>query len=222
MSQVIKVPAELREVQGKGASRRLRREGLVPGVIYGGDRKPANIQIPQKFLLHALEDDAFYTSILEVEAGEKRQKAILRDLHRHPFKLQIMHIDLQRISDDEELRIFVPLHFVNEAKSPAGKKSGVVISHLTNELEILCLPKNLPEFIEVDLAELEVGGSIHLNEIVLPEGVSLVAHTEEELTATVVNAQHVQIQKVETEDADAEAESEGEGERDREEDRDDD
>ena len=203
MSQKIEIPVEVRETQGKGASRRLRLKGMVPGIIYGGDRDPRMIQIPQTFLRKALENDAFYTSILEVKSGERTQKVVLRDLQRHPAKGDVTHIDLLRISDKHAIRMLVPLHFINEAKSPAGKKSGVVISHQINEIEISCLPKDLPENIEVDLADMDVGDVVQLKDIKLPEGVTLTAtlsHDEVELNRAAVTAQHIQIQTV-TEEA---------------------
>ena len=204
MSEIITIPCEVRKTQGKGASRRLRHEGLVPGILYGGDRDPVNLQIPHRFLFHALENEAFYTSVMELEAGEKRQKVILRDLQRHPFKPLIMHIDFQRIDEKSELRMLVPLHFINEAKSPAGKKSGVVISHQMTELAVSCLPKNLPEFIEVDLAELEVGDIVHLGDITLPEGVKLIAH-DDELGTPVVTTSHITAPKTTEEEGAPEA-----------------
>ena len=176
MSKTYEVPAELREDVGKGASRRLRHANKVPAVVYGGTRAPTNLMVEHDFLLHAADDEAFHASILELKISDgRRQKVILRDLQRHPYKLRILHVDFQRVSDDHELRIAVPLHFVNEATSPAGKKAGVVISHQITELEISALPKDLPEFIEVDLAKLKPGERVMLSEIKLPEGVTVPA-----------------------------------------------
>ncbi|MGV6851746.1 MAG: 50S ribosomal protein L25/general stress protein Ctc [bacterium] len=174
MAIAYKVPAELREDQGKGASRRLRREGKVPAIVYGGERKPANIQLPHNYLLKVLADEAFQTSILELIVGDKvKQKVVLRDVQMHPFKLQVMHLDFQRILDDQVIKISVPLHFIGGEESPAGKASGVVISHQMTEVDIACLPANLPEFLEVDLSAMEAGMIIHLSDIKLPEGVEL-------------------------------------------------
>ncbi|MEM9303757.1 MAG: 50S ribosomal protein L25/general stress protein Ctc [Pseudomonadota bacterium] len=203
MADVIEIPVEIRETQGKGASRRLRRENLVPGIVYGGNREPQAIQLSQYFLSKALEDESFYTSILSIKAGEKAQRVILRDLQRHPVKPIIMHIDFQRISDDEAIRMSVPIHFVNEASSPAGKKSGVVISHQLNELEISALPGDLPEFIEIDLVEMDVGDNFYLRDVKMPEGVTLTAQ-EEELDRAVASAVEVKSQR-------AAEEAEGEG-----------
>jgi len=174
MSKTYEVPAEVREDVGKGASRRLRHANKVPAVLYGGSRDPVNLVLEHDFILHAVDDEAFHASILNLKTGDGRaQKVVLRDLQRHPYKLRIMHVDFQRISDDHELRIAVPLHFVNEESSPAGKKGGVVISYQVTELEISALPKDLPEYIEIDLSGLEPGGRVMLSDIELPEGVSV-------------------------------------------------
>ncbi len=194
MSDIIEIPVELRETQGKGASRRLRRQDLVPGIVYGGDRAPQAIQVSQFFLKKALADEAFYTSILKISAGGKAQKVILRDLQRHPVKPMVMHIDFQRIDENEALRMSVPIHFINEEASPAGKKAAVVVSKQINEIEVSCLPGDLPEYIEIDLADLDVGDSIVLRDVTLPEGVTLmaaIAHDEAELDRTVVSAAEV-------------------------------
>ncbi len=194
MSKSIEVPVEIREVSGKGASRRLRREGLVPGILYGGDKESVSLQIPQNFLWRALQDESFYTSVVELTVGDKTQRAILRDLQRHPFKQEIMHIDFQRVTKGQKLTILVPLHFINEEQSPAGKKSGVVISHQINEVEVECRARDLPEYLEVDLGELEVGEIIHLSDIKLPGGVELVDLQHDGEDRIVASAQHVQVQ----------------------------
>lgn len=188
MSELLEIPVELRETQGKGASRRLRHQGLVPGIVYGGHRPPQAIQLPQFFLAKALENEAFYTSVMQLTAGGKAQKVVLRDLQRHPVKPMVMHIDFQRVMDDEVVRMTVPLHFMNEATSPAGKKSGVVISHQLNEVEISCLPGDLPEYVEVDLAAMDVGDTVTLRQIQLPAGVTLTAHDDAGLDQPVVSA----------------------------------
>ena len=173
MSKTYKIPAEMRTDVGKGASRRLRRAGRVPAVVYGGDREPASITIDHAFLLHEVETEAFHSSVLELNVGKKKQQVILRDLQRHPFKPLLIHADFQRISAKQSLRLSVPIHFVNEEGSPAGKQAGVVISHQVVEVEIEALPGNLPEYLEVDLANLEPGESVMLSEIKLPEGVTI-------------------------------------------------
>ena len=212
MSNMIEVPAEIRNESGKGASRRLRHQGLVPGILYGSGRDPVALQIGHKYLSRALEEESFYTSILELAVGDgRRQRVILRDLQRHPFKPQIMHIDFQRVSETEKLRINVAVHFVNQDQSPAGKQSGVVVSHQITEIEISCLPKDLPEFLSLDLVDLDVGDIIHLSEIPLPDGVEItaLAYGDESIDSPVVTAQHVAVQVEET-DEDAAADEAGE------------
>lgn len=174
MSKIYEVPAELREDVGKGASRRLRRANKVPAVVYGGERPPANLTLEHDFILHASEDEAFHSSVLQLKVQDGRtQKVIVRDIQRHPFKPRILHVDFQRVMADQKVRISVPLHFVNEERSPAGKMAGVVVSHQMTEVEIEALPGNLPEFIEVDLAKLEPGERVMLSEIPLPGGVEV-------------------------------------------------
>jgi large subunit ribosomal protein L25 len=170
------IVAELREDVGKGASRRLRRQGQVPAVIYGGDRAPVALTLDQEELLHAADSESFFSSVLEIQAGkDKKQQAVVRDMHRHPYKPVIMHIDFMRVSAKEAIRISVPVHFVGEEESPAGRASGVVIQHQMTEIEISALPKDLPEFIEVDLSEMDGGDSVMLSDIVLPKGVQIPA-----------------------------------------------
>jgi len=206
MSNMIEVPAEIRNESGKGASRRLRHQGLVPAILYGAGNDPVALQVGQQYLLRALEEESFYTSILELKVGDgRRQRVILRDLQRHPFKPQIMHIDFQRISETEKLRISVPVHFMNQDQSPAGKQSGVVVSHQITEVEISCLPKHLPEFLSLDLSTMEVGDIIHLSEVPLPEGVEItaLAYGEDSIDSPVVTAQHI-AEQVEPIDEEAE------------------
>lgn len=210
MATAMELPAEIRELQGKGASRRLRRAGLVPGIVYGGGKDPVAIQLQHAGLIRATENESFYSSILELTVGDGRtQKVVLRDLHRHPAAELIMHIDFQRVSDKEKLRISVPLNFTGEEESPAGKQSGVVISHQMTEIEISCFPKDIPEHIEVDLSEMDVGDSVHLAQIKLPEGVEIIALTHGDAgELTVASAQHVQTAATTTDEEGEEAEGE--------------
>ena len=164
--------AEPREDVGRGASRRLRRTGKVPGIIYGSNKSPTAISLNHDDVIHHLEQEAFYSHILTVSIGKEKQKVVLKDLQRHPYKAQLLHIDLQRISESEKLTMRVPIHFLNEDKCVGVKQSGGVISHIMSEIEISCLPKDLPEFIEIDLANLDVGDAIHLGDLQLPEGVA--------------------------------------------------
>jgi len=194
MSDTNFITAEIREDVGKGASRRLRRSGKVPAVIYGGQKDPVALTVEQRELLHAAEEESFYASVLEIRVGEDRvQQAVVRDIHRHPHKPLIMHIDFMRVSATEAIRMSVPLHFVGEEESPAGKKSGVVIQHQVTDVEISALPKHLPEFIEVDLSNMGPGESIMLSEIELPEGVTIpaLAIDPEENDASVANAIYI-------------------------------
>jgi len=160
--------------QGKGASRRLRREGLVPAIVYGGTgRNPQSITLRHNELLRHLQDEAFYSQIISVSFGDASENVILRDLQRHPAKPVIMHVDLQRVTDDEEISVNVSLHFINADISMGVKTQGGAVSHIASEVKVSCLPKNIPAFIEVDLQELEKGQILHMSDIKLPEGVSL-------------------------------------------------
>ncbi len=195
MSNSNSIIAEIREDVGKGASRRLRHAGKVPAVIYGGDRDAVALTLDQDELLHASGNESFFSSILEIKVGKKiTQQAIVRDMHRHPFKPIIMHIDFMRVSAKELIRISVPVHFIGEEESPAGKASGVVIQHQMTEIEISALPKDLPEFIAVDLSDMEAGEAVMLSEVKLPEGVEIPALAQEgdDNDASVANAIYIQ------------------------------
>lgn len=165
--------AEPRDNVGKGASRRLRRTGKVPGVVYGTEKDAVSIQFEHDDLMHHLEKEAFYSHILTLKVGKKSEEVVLRDLQRHPFKPKIMHIDLQRIKATEKISMRVPIHILNESECPGVKDEKGIVNSLMTQLEVLCLPKDLPEYIEVDIAEFNVGDSLHLNEIKLPKGVEL-------------------------------------------------
>lgn len=175
---VFKVNAELRDDVGKGASRRLRHAGKVPVVLYGGDREPRTLTLEHNKVLKLVEDEAFFSSIIEFSAdGGKKQQVVLKDVQRHPSKPVIMHMDFLRVNEKQEITMSVPLHFLGGEGSPAGKSSRVMIDYQMNEVEIICLPGDLPEYIEVDVSTFDVGDNLHLSEIKLPEGVSLVAFT---------------------------------------------
>jgi large subunit ribosomal protein L25 len=174
MSENLTINAETRSDMGKGASRRLRYAGLVPGIIYGGEKEPEMITVEHNKLLHQLEDEAFYSSILTVNVGGDEQQVVLKDLQRHPAKPFVMHLDLLRISKKTAIKMQVPLHFTNEETAP-GVKAGGTASHNMTEVEISCLPADLPEFIAVDVGGMEIGDSIHLSELKLPEGVEIPA-----------------------------------------------
>jgi large subunit ribosomal protein L25 len=187
------IVAEFREDVGKGASRRLRRKGKVPAIIYGGHRDPVALTLQQTALLHAADQESFYASIIEIRVGDDlTQQAVVRDMHRHPFKPIIMHVDFMRVSAGELLTMAVPIHFIGEERSPAGKTSGVVIQHHMTDVEIEALPQDLPEFLSVDLSSMNVGDSIMLSDIPLPQGVTIPALTSgSEHDVAIANAIHV-------------------------------
>lgn len=169
--QLFEINAEPRHDVGKGASRRLRKSGKVPGIIYGAHQEAATICVDQNKLLHQLENEAFYSHILTLNLGAESGKVVLKDLQRHPYKLAILHVDFQRVSETEELTMRIPIHFINEDVCAAIKTGGGVVSHIMSDIEITCLPKHLPEYIVVDLANVNLGESIHLGDLILPEGV---------------------------------------------------
>lgn len=202
------VNAQPRELQGKGASRRLRRTNKVPAIVYGGHANPASIQVDEFELNKHLEHESFYSHVLTLKTPSGDESVVLKDVQRHPAKALILHVDFQRVVAGEELKMHVPLHFVNEGGSPA-KKAGGVIEHLANEVEVSCLPKDLPEFIEVDCAALEIDASIHLSNLTLPAGVTLVALAHED-NATVCVAHKTRAVADDTEEAGEAAEEGGE------------
>ncbi|GAA5444161.1 50S ribosomal protein L25 [Microbulbifer sp. NBRC 101763] len=204
----IKLNAIARSDEGKGASRRLRRlEGRVPGIIYGGEAEPQSVSLLQKDLFKALENEAFFSSMLTVDIDGKEEKVILRDLQRHPAKQLLLHIDFQRVSASTKVHVKVPLHFLNEDTSK-GVKAGGIVSHTLTELEVNAPAGKLPEFIEVDLADLELDGILHISDLKLPEGVESADLSHGEDHNLVVASIHKPRGAVE---ADAEAEA-GEGE----------
>lgn len=165
-----------RSVQGTSASRRLRRASRVPAIVYGGKEQPVSVELDHNEIYHALRKEQFHASILQMQLEGKSHQVLLRSVQWHPYKQIVMHVDFQRVSADQVLNTKVPLHFTNTEISPAVKLSAAIISHVMTELEISCLPANLPQFIEVDLSKLVGGASIHLADIVLPKGVTYVAH----------------------------------------------
>jgi len=174
MQENFEINAVSRSDQGKGASRRLRREGMVPGIIYGGGKDPEMFATNHNELIQHLDHESFYSHILTVNVDGKGQKVVLKDLQRHPSKPFVTHMDLLRVAEGDRIKMHVPLHFLNEATAP-GVKAGGQISHTMTDVEVICEAKDLPEFIEVDLGALNVGEIVHLSELKLPEGVALVA-----------------------------------------------
>ncbi len=173
MAEDFDLIAEFRDDMGKGASRRLRREGKVPAILYGAGRPPRNLAFDHNRVLQQLENESFYSSVLSVKVGDKEQAVILKDLQRHPAKRQILHMDLQRIREDEEIRMNVPIHFLNEATAPGVKQDGGKVSRLISDVEVVCLPKNLPEYLEVDIGDLGLDEMRYISDIPLPEGVEI-------------------------------------------------
>lgn len=165
-----------RAKQGTGASRRLRVTGRVPGIVYGGSAEPQMIELDHNALWQAIKKEAFHSSILEMELGGQVSKVLLRDLQMHPYKQQILHVDFQRVDANTRLHMKVPVHYSGEEESPAVKIDKCLVNHVVTELEIACLPADLPEFIAVDLSGLKKGVSLHVNDITLPKGVKVVTH----------------------------------------------
>jgi large subunit ribosomal protein L25 len=205
MSISFEVQAETRDDMGKGASRRLRRAGLLPAIIYGAHKEPTMITLGHNELIKNLEHEAFYSHVLDLKLGKKKEKVVLKDLQRHPSKPFILHVDFLRVSAKEKLRMHVPLHFMNEETAP-GVKQGGRVSHTLTDIEVSCLPKDLPEYIEVDMSEVEIGQAIHLSELALPKGIEIPALAQGADQDAVVVSIHAA--KVVSEDEEEEA---GEG-----------
>ncbi|HLQ27063.1 MAG TPA: 50S ribosomal protein L25/general stress protein Ctc [Acidiferrobacterales bacterium] len=173
MSAKFILTAEARAGKGTGASRRLRRLGKIPAVLYGAGKDPMMLELEHDSTAHHIKNEAFFTSILTIKVGGQTDQAILRDIQMHPYKPRIQHMDLQRISATEKLHIAVPLHFLGGDIAPGVKQQGGVVSHLLTEVDVSCLPHQLPEYLEVDLSNLSLGQSVHLSNIKLPEGVTI-------------------------------------------------
>ena len=221
MAEEFDLIAENREDMGKGASRRLRRKGLVPAIIYGAGRPPRSLAFDHNKVLKQLESESFYSSVLNIKVGDKSQAAILKDLQRHPARRQILHMDFQRIVEDEAIRMNVPIHFLGEDVAPGVKLGGGKVSHLMTDVEVTCLPKDLPEFLEVDVSALELDGMLHLSDIKLPSGVEIpeLAQGPEHdhaivsihvIKAALVEEEAAPEEAAEPEEAAPEAEAEGE------------
>ncbi len=204
------VIAEPRSALGKGASRRLRRTGRLPGVLYGAGRDPVSISLETSRISKQMENEAFFSHILAVKVGGEEAQAVVKDLQRDPASSQVLHLDLLRVSSTEELHMRVPLHFINEEESP-GRRHGGVISHLMVDVEIGCLPKDLPEYLEVDMSGLDVGDSLHLSDIVMPQQVRLMALAHDpDNDQPVATVQHPQkLEEVEAVEDEETGEEEG-------------
>jgi large subunit ribosomal protein L25 len=198
MKTSFEVAAEFRDgQQGKGASRRLRRSGKVPAILYGGHLEPRQLSIEHQKLLLMLDNERFYSTILSIKVGNETQAAILKDVQRHPAKNQIVHLDLQRVLDNEKVRMTIPLHFTGAAGCPGVKSQGGIVSHLLNDVVVSCLPKDLPEFLELDMSAMTIGEIKRLSDIPLPAGVELVAlvHGRDE---PVVSIHHPRAEEAES------------------------
>lgn len=207
MATIHEITAERRADQGKGASRRLRRAGKVPAVIYGAGQAAENIQFDHLKLSLAARNDWFSSAILDLLVEGNRQKVLLRDVQKHPVKPQLLHLDFLRVDESKPVRVYVSIRFLNQEKSPAAKASGVVISHNQTEVEVSCLPKDLPEHIDLDLSELSLGDVVHVSDLKLPAGVEIPElKLGKEYDHTVVSAQAV---REEVEEAPAEGAAEG-------------
>ena len=183
----MKVTATTRNAQGTGASRRLRRMGRVPGIVYGGEKGALNIELDHKDLFFNLKNEKFHASILSLDVEGAKEQVLLRAVNMHPYKMQVQHVDFQRVQKDKKIHMKVPLHVANAERSPGVKEQGGVVNHVMNELDIVCLPDDLPEFVEVDLSTLTVGHSMHVRDLKLPKGVELALHKDENpVIATVV------------------------------------
>src|SRR5713226_5817713 len=203
----IEVVAQTRKLQGTGASRRLRRSGKVPGILYGGKKPAVTIELDHNPLYHHLRNERFHASVLSLTLDGAKEQVLLRAVNMHPFKTEVQHIDFQRVSEDEKVHMKVPLHFINAEKSPAIKEQGGLITHVLNEMDIRCLPADLPEFIQVDLSQLAVGHSIHVRDLPLPKGVELALGGNE--NPTVASAQIPKAAIAEEEEAAAAAAAAG-------------
>ncbi|MDO8177226.1 MAG: 50S ribosomal protein L25/general stress protein Ctc [Undibacterium sp.] len=182
----MKVIAFTRTLQGTGASRRLRIAGQTPGIIYGGTAAPVSITLDHNALYHALKKEAFHSSILDMDVDGKVEKVLLRDFQVHAYKQLVLHADFQRVDPNKKIHVKVPLHFINADVSPAVKLSAAVISHVLVDLDVTCLPADLPEFITVDLSALEAGQSMHVSALTLPTGVTAVIHGDDATVAIAV------------------------------------
>ena len=209
MSDDFDLVADYREDMGKGASRRLRHQGKVPAIIYGAGRPPRALTFDHNKVIKQLENESFYSSVLNVKVGDKSQAAIIKDLQRHPSKRLIMHIDLQRVVADQEIRMNVPIHFLNEDIARGVKLGGGKVSHLMTDVEVVCLPKHLPEYLDIDIGDLELNEMLKLSDIELPEGVSIPQLGQgDEYDSPVVSIQHIKAVPIEEEEVMEAAEGE--------------
>ncbi|MGB5397495.1 MAG: 50S ribosomal protein L25/general stress protein Ctc [Gammaproteobacteria bacterium] len=216
----IELNAELREDMGKGASRRLRRVNKIPAIVYGAGKDPQNLTLEQKDVQYQMHNEAFYTQVLALNVAGKKVDVLLRDLQHHPYKLDIMHMDFLRVDAKKVVHVHVPLHFVGDEEAPGVKTEGGAISHVVSEVEVECLPKDIPEFIEVDLSGMHMGDIIHLSDLKIPAGVELLALRQgEDHDSAVANVHQRKAVEVDEEAPEApeapEVEGEDEGDKDK-------
>lgn len=210
MQKEFEISARPRDGAGKAVSRRMRGDGLVPAVVYGGKGEAVSLALKHSELVQHLEHEAFYSHILTLKVGARQEKVILRDLQRHPSEPRVLHVDFMRVTTDQRITMNVPLHFVNEDACIGVKQQGGLVSHLQTEAEVSCLPQDLPEYIAVDVEKLELGHSLHLSDVTLPEGVTLVALTHgEEADHAIVSVIKPRVAALE-EEAAAEGEEQAE------------
>ena len=179
MAKSVDLVAEYREDKGKGASRRLRRAGKVPAIVYGAGRDPRSVTFDRDALMHAMESESFFSSVLNIKVGKNNRQCILKDVQMHPARRQVLHLDLQRIVEGEMIKMTVPIHFLNEDIAVGVKQGGGSVSHMMSEVEVTCLPANLPEYLDLDIGELELDETLYLSDIPLPEGVEIPELTED-------------------------------------------
>jgi len=208
MAVVFDLVAEERTDSGKGASRRLRRAGKVPAIVYGAGRAPRAVTFDRDLLMHKMENESFFSSVLSISVKGKARQCILKDVQMHPAKRLVLHLDLQRIVADEKIRMTVPIHFLNEDTAP-GLKEGGTVAHTVTEIEVSCFPANLPEYLELDIGELELDQTLLLSQIVLPEGVEI-SDLDNDNDRSVVSIHIVKVAVIEDEVEGEEVEGEGE------------
>ena len=210
----IEIKAIVRELKGTGASRRLRHAGKTPGVLYGGVKDATSLEIDSKELFMQFRHEAFHASILTLNLDGKKEAVILRDFQMHPVRNNIMHIDFQRINENEKIHVKVPFHFTNEETAPGVKLEGGLISHIMTEIDVACLPKDLPQYIEVDMGELSIGDSIHLSEVKVPEGVELTGLSDEnDPVITAISKPKVVVEEVVAAPSETDKEGESDAEK---------
>jgi len=209
MAKSLDLVAEFREDTGKGSSRRLRRAGKVPAIIYGAGRPPRSLTFDHNKVLHELENESFYSSVLNIKVGDKSQAAIVKDVQRHPSKPRIVHLDFQRIVEDEVIRMNVPIHVIGGDIAPGVKEGGGAVSQMRNDVEVVCLPKDLPEYFEVDITDLELDAMMHLSDLTIPEGVEIPELAQEPVhDHPIVSIHIIKVEVIEEEVEEEEIEGE--------------